>query len=139
MNPKELISQGRLSEARAHLARFLFRGDAVEKEVAVLSGGERSRLELAVLGLMPANLLLLDEPTNHLDIDACESLERFLLDGDEVERNRPAGQGFEPILVERRLYVVAERSDGTCEAIRTSVASGFHIDDASDCFAGYGQ
>ena len=49
-----------VSEARAHLAKFLFRGDAVGKEVAVLSGGERSRLELAILGLMPANLLLLD-------------------------------------------------------------------------------
>ena len=73
-----------VSEARAHLAKFLFRGDAVEKEVAVLSGGERSRLELAILGLMPANLLLLDEPTNHLDIDACESLERFLLDGERT-------------------------------------------------------
>lgn len=73
-----------VSEARAHLAKFLFRGDAVGKEVAVLSGGERSRLELAILGLMPANLLLLDEPTNHLDIDACESLERFLLDGERT-------------------------------------------------------
>jgi ATP-binding cassette, subfamily F, member 3 len=67
-------------EARSYLARFLFRGDDAFKEVRSLSGGERSRLELALLGILPSNLLLLDEPTNHLDIPAREAIESFMVE-----------------------------------------------------------
>jgi ATP-binding cassette subfamily F protein 3 len=66
--------------ARTLLGSFLFHGDDVFKRVGDLSGGERSRVAIAGLTLLPGNLLVLDEPTNHLDINAREALETTLKD-----------------------------------------------------------
>ncbi len=66
------------NKARALLGRFLFSGEAAEKPLEGLSGGERRRLSLAVLVSSGANVLILDEPTNHLDIESREALEDAL-------------------------------------------------------------
>ena len=117
-------------EARGYLARFLFRGDDAFKEVRMLSGGERSRLELALLGIMPANLLLLDEPTNHLDIPAREAIEAFVRETTAtllvVSHDRRLLE-----TVCERLWVVdggaAAAFDGGYRAWRAAVADGWTV------------
>ncbi len=70
------------TEIRNALALFLFKGDDIEKQVSVLSGGEKARLTLCKLILSKMNLLILDEPTNHLDIGSREALEHALTEFD---------------------------------------------------------
>jgi ATP-binding cassette, subfamily F, member 3 len=117
-------------EARTYLARFLFRGDDAFKEVRSLSGGERSRLELALLGIQPSNLLLLDEPTNHLDIPAREAIEAFMRDSPAtllvVSHDRRLLE-----TVCDRLWVVGDGAatpfDGGYRAWRQAVAGGWTV------------
>jgi ATPase subunit of ABC transporter with duplicated ATPase domains len=66
-NMKAAAPEADLPVVRGILGSFLFSGDAVEQEVRTLSGGEKTRLALAVLVVSGANVLLLDEPTNNLD------------------------------------------------------------------------
>lgn len=86
LNPENTIIEEILSsfprmeynEARGYLGSFLFKGDDIEKNISVLSGGERARIKLLKLVLSGANVLLLDEPTNHFDIQSCEVMETAL-------------------------------------------------------------
>lgn len=66
-------------QSRAYIGRFNFKGEAQQKRISDLSGGERNRVHLAKLLKSGGNLLLLDEPTNDLDVETLRALEEALL------------------------------------------------------------
>ena len=101
------------------LGAFLFKGEDIEKKVAVLSGGERARLAMAKLILKPYNLLALDEPTNHMDIRSKDILKQALKNYDGtliiVSHDRDFLDGLVDKLYEFRDGKVKEHLGGVQE------------------------
>ena len=104
--------QKTVGEIRSALALFLFTQDDVEKPISALSGGERARLTLCKLMLMPANLLILDEPTNHLDIGSREALEAAILGFDGTVIAVSHDRYFIDRIATRIMELRRDREDG---------------------------
>ncbi len=122
-------------QVRDVLGAFLFSGEAVEKKVSVLSGGERNRLALAKLLLKPFNVLVMDEPTNHLDIQSKEILKQALKNFDGtlmlVSHDREFLDGLANKVFEFRDGRVKEFLGGINEYLVERKAEGFREIEAS--------
>ncbi len=107
-NEKVMLSE---QEARNLAGAFLFSGREQEKEVGILSGGERARVRLAALLACAKNVLVLDEPTNHLDIPSAERIEEALARPDPDDPKK--GGTFDGTL----LLISHDRAliDATCD------------------------
>ncbi len=111
-----ICKAGNFSENRgvAFLRKYLFDYEQRDTTVGALSGGERARLQIALITLSGANFLLLDEPTNHLDIPSCEVLEDALLDFDGTILAVSHDRYFLDRIVNRIIFL---HGDGTREYI----------------------
>ena len=111
------------TKLRDILAAFLFKGEDIDKKVAVLSGGERARLAMAKLMLHPYNLLVLDEPTNHMDIRSKDILKQALLRYDGtlliVSHDRDFLDGLVEKIYEFRDGKVKEHLGGVSEFLES--------------------
>ncbi len=96
------------TKVRDLLGAFMFGGEASDKYVKVLSGGERSRLAMIQLLLQPVNLLILDEPTNHLDMQSKDVLKNAIRDFDGTAIIVSHDRAFLDGLVDR-VYMFKDR------------------------------
>ena len=114
--------------------KFLFPYEQVRRPNRLLSGGERTRLQLLLLMLSGANLLVLDEPTNHLDIDSIEVL--------EAELERFAGTvvftSHDRYFLDRIVDRIVEVADGDARAYDGGYSDWFERSTASGSRAGVG-
>ncbi|MBQ0123458.1 MAG: ABC-F family ATP-binding cassette domain-containing protein [Bacteroidales bacterium] len=117
------------AKLRDILGAFLFKGDDVDKKVAVLSGGERARLSMAKLMLKAHNLLALDEPTNHMDIRSKDVLKQSLKSYDGtlivVSHDRDFLNGLVDKIYEFGDGKVREHLGGVDEFLRRKKAESF--------------
>ena len=121
------------SHIKSILGGFMFSGDAIDKKVSVLSGGEKTRLAIVKLLLEPVNVLILDEPTNHLDLKSKDVLKQALLNFDGtlilVSHDRDFLQGLSQKVFEFKDQRVIEHFETIDEfLVRNRVESLKQID-----------
>lgn len=121
---------------RTILGSFLFDTEDTEKKVAVLSGGEKSRLALAKLLLSPFNLLILDEPTNHLDMQSKDVLKSALLQYEGsmilVSHDRDFLQGLSTKVFEFRDHAIKTYLGDVYDFLEKKKIDSFHALQAQD-------
>jgi ATP-binding cassette subfamily F protein 3 len=121
------------SHIKSILGGFMFSGDAIDKKVGFLSGGEKTRLAMVKLLLEPVNVLVLDEPTNHLDLKSKDVLKQALLNFDGtlilVSHDRDFLQGLSNKVFEFKDQRVIEHFETIDEFLkRNRIENTKHLD-----------